>query len=292
MINKKARSFLLLIPFLLVTMLVITAIVNILVQSLGYMPVFDLHEITLKYYREVLARADVRRSLLVSLHVSLWSSLIAAFFGTVICAALVRSGRLQGGMLYTVRLPILVPHTVVAIFAVSLLSQTGLFARAAYALGLIRDYTDFPALLYGTGYGGVILAYIWKEAPFIAYFTLALMASVSSTLGEAAGNLGASPLKSFFHITLPLSLPAIAKGFLIVFVFSFGGYELPMLLGATLPKAFPVYTYIEFLKPDFKLRPYAMAMNGITLMLSLLMTLLYAVLMHRLLKKIGGDYER
>ena len=80
--------------------------------------------------------------------------------------------------------------------------------------------------------------------------------------------------------------------FLIVFVFSFGGYELPMLLGATLPKAFPVYTYIEFLKPDFKLRPYAMAMNGITLMLSLLMTLLYAVLMHRLLKKIGGDYER
>ena len=206
--------------------------------------------------------------------------------------AMVRSGRLQGGMLYTVRLPILVPHTVVAIFAVSLLSQTGLFARAAYALGLIRDYTDFPALLYGTGYGGVILAYIWKEAPFIAYFTLALMASVSSTLGEAAGNLGASPLKSFLHITLPLSLPAIAKGFLIVFVFSFGGYELPMLLGATLPKAFPVYTYIEFLKPDFKLRPYAMAMNGITLMLSLLMTLLYAVLMHRLLKKIGGDYER
>ena len=292
MINKKVRSFLLLIPFLLVTMLVITAIVNILVQSLGYMPVFNLHEITLKYYREVLARADVRRSLLVSLHVSLWSSLIAAFFGTVICAALVRSGRLQGGMLYTVRLPILVPHTVVAIFAVSLLSQTGLFARAAYALGLIRDYTDFPALLYGTGYGGVILAYIWKEAPFIAYFTLALMASVSSTLGEAAGNLGASPLKSFLHITLPLSLPAIAKGFLIVFVFSFGGYELPMLLGATLPKAFPVYTYIEFLKPDFKLRPYAMAMNGITLMLSLLMTLLYAVLMHRLLKKIGGDYER
>ena len=292
MINRRIKPVLLLIPFTLVTLLVVTAIVNILVQSLGYMPVFDLHDITLKYYREVLAREDVRRSVLVSLRVSLWSSLIAAFSGTLICAALVHLKKTRGGMMYAVRLPILVPHTVVTFFAIALLAQTGLFARAGYALGIIRDYTDFPALLYGTGYGGVILAYIWKEAPFIAYFTVALMASFSSTLGEAAGNLGASPIKSFMHITLPLSLPAIARGFLIVFVFSFGGYELPMLLGATLPKAFPVYTYIEFLKPDFKLRPYAMAMNGITLMLSLLMTLLYAVLMHRLLKRLGGDYEK
>ena len=74
---------------MLVTLLVVTAIVNILVQSLGYMPVFDLHDITLKYYKEVLARADVRQSILVSLHVSLWSSVIAALFGTLICAALV-----------------------------------------------------------------------------------------------------------------------------------------------------------------------------------------------------------
>ena len=117
------------------------------------------------------------------------------------------------------------------------------------------------------------------------------MSSVSSTLGEASENLGASPLRSFFNITLPLSLPAIARGFLIVFVFAFGGYELPMLLGATIPKAFPVYTYIDFIKPDFKLRPYAMAMNGITLLLSLLMAVIYAVAMSRMIKRLGGDYE-
>ena len=64
-----------------------------------------------------------------------------------------------------------------------------------------------------------------------------------------------------------------------------------MLLGATLPIAFPVYTYIEFLKPDFKLRPYAMAMNGITLILSLMMALIYAICMKRLMKKLGGGYE-
>lgn len=282
----------LIIPFVLVTILVLTAIVNILVQSLGYMPVFDLYEVTLKYYIEELKRPEVLRSIGVSLHIAFFSSVSAAVLGTLICAALVRTGKTKGGMLYTVRLPILVPHTVVAVFTVALLAQTGLFARIAYALGIISDYTEFPGFLYGTGYWGVIAAYIWKEAPFIAYFTLALMSNISETLGEAAENLGASPVRSFFHITLPLSMPAIARGFLIVFVYAFGGYELPMLLGATVPKAFPVYTYIEFLKPDFKLRPYAMAMNGITLILSLLMAVLYAAAMNRMLRKIGGDYEK
>ena len=284
-------SVLLLTPFLMVTALVLIAIMNIMIQSLGYMPVFDLYDVTLKYYMEVLRKPEVLHSLGVSLKVSLTSSFFAAAAGTLICAALVRTHKTRGSMLYTVRLPILVPHTVVALFTVAMLSQTGIFARAAYAGGKISDYTEFPSVLYGTGYFGVIIAYIWKEAPFIAYFSLALMSGVSETLGEAAENLGATPLKSFMHITLPLSLPAIAKGFLIVLVFSFGGYELPLLLGATLPKAFPVYTYIEFLKPDFKLRPYAMAMNGITLILSLMMALIYAVCMRRLMKKLGGGYE-
>lgn len=283
---------LLIIPFAMVTALVLIAIVNILVQSLGYMPVFDLYDVTLKYYIESLKRPEVLQSIGVSLRIALFSSVAAAVIGTSICAAMVKLGKTRGPVMYIVRLPILVPHTVVAVFTVALLSETGLFARAAFALGLISDYPEFPNLLYGTGYWGVILAYIWKEAPFIAFFSLALMSSVSSTLGEAAENLGATPLKSFFDITLPLSLPAIARSFLIVFIFAFGGYELPMLLGATIPKAFPVYTYIDFIKPDFKLRPYAMAMNGITLILSLLMAVLYFILMHRMLRKIGGDYEQ
>ena len=281
----------LIIPFALVTLLVLAAIFNIIIQSMGYMPVFGLYDFTPGYYVEVLKRSEVLSSLAVSLKIAFVSSVVSAVLGTLICAALVRTGKDKGIMLYTVRLPILVPHTVVAVFTVALMAQTGIFARIAYALGIIGDYTEFPNVLYGSGYFGAILAYIWKEAPFIAFFSLALMASVSHTLGEAAENLGASSLKSFFHITLPLSMPAVMRSFIIVFIYAFGGYELPMLLGATLPKAFPVYTYIEFMKPDFKLRPYAMAMNGITLILSLAMALIYAFMMHRLMRRLGGGYD-
>ena len=198
--RSKTAPVLLLAPFMLETALVLKAVFNVIVQSLGYIPVFGLHDITLKYYAEALKRPEVIQSLFVSLRISFVSGIFAAAAGTLICAALVRLGRTKGGAVHIVRLPILVPHTVVALFTVALLSQTGLFARIAYAGGIIGDYTEFPSVLYGTGYAGVILAYIWKEAPFIAYFSLALMAGINGTLGEAAENLGATPLRSFFVV--------------------------------------------------------------------------------------------
>ena len=286
--NRRVIPFLLLIPFMLVTAAVIAAVINVMVQGLGYIKAFGLTDFTLDYYKEVLRRPDFAASLLVSLRIAVFSSVIASVLGTVICAALIRCRQASGGMLTVVRLPILVPHAVVAVFTVALLSQTGIIPRILYALGLLHNYNRFPDLLYGTSYTGAILAYIWKESPFVAYFTLALMKSVGETLGEAAENLGASPLRSFLDITLPMSMPAIAQAFLMIFIFAFGGYEVPLLLGATKPKAFPVATYIEFQAPNLKDRPYAMAMNGITLILSVVMALIYAVLMHRLLKKRGG----
>ena len=193
----------------------------------------------------------------------------------------------KGADIYAVRVPILVPHAVVAVFVVQILGQTGLLARLGFWLGLPEDFDQFPQLLYTLRYFGTILACLWKEIPFVAYFVLAFMASVSDSLGEAAENLGADPLRSFFEVTLPLSLPAIAKAFLIIFIFAFGGYELPLLPGATLPKALSVQTYLAYMSPDLLQRPLAMAMNG-TMLLSMGMSVLYALVVVAVNRKIGG----
>ena len=284
--KSKLTPWLLLAPFLAVTVLVIISVWNVLVQSLGLIPVFGLTEPTMEYYRQVLTDETFLSSLAVSLKIALWSAVLATALGVLVCAALVSCRK--GGIVHVVRLPILVPHTVVALFVITICSQTGLIARAGAALGLIADSTEFPQLLFSENYVGVILAYLWKEIPFVAYFVLALMSGVSSTLGEAAENLGASPLKSFFQITLPLSLPAITKAFLIIFIFAFGGYELPLILGATVPKALPVQAYLSYMDPNLLNRPYAMAMNGVILILSMTMAALYGVLTHRMCKRIGG----
>lgn len=286
--RKPRTAYLLLLPFLALMALVLWACGNVLAQSLGYVPAFGLTRLTFGYFAAALSRPEVLASIGVSLRIALISAVLAAGFGTLLCAALVGRGHTRGGFLTLVRLPILVPHTVAALFTVLVFSQTGLLARCAAALGLLTESSAFPQLLYTPGATGTILAYLWKEIPFVAYFSLALMASVSGTLGEAAQNLGASRARSFFTVTLPLSLPAILRAFLIIFLFAFGGYELPYLLGATLPKALPVYAYLSYMSPDLKQRPYAMAIFAIILLLSAAMAVLYLLLTRRLMKKLGG----
>lgn len=287
--RKRRTAFLLLLPLAGVTLLVTASCAGILAQSLGYIPAFGLETLTLDYYRAALAKPEFLSALLVSLRIALLSAAAAGVLGTALCAALVGLRRIGGRTLSLIRLPILIPHTVTALFMILILSQTGLLARWAWSFGLIPDAGHFPQLLYTAGYTGTILAYLWKEIPFVAYFTLALMAGVSETLGEAAENLGASPLKSFLSVTLPLSLPAVSKAFLIIFIFAFGGYELPLLLGATLPKALPVYAHLSYMSPELRQRPAAMALYGLLLLLSVSMAALYHALTQRLLQKIGGQ---
>lgn len=286
--KKKVHIFLLLLPFLGISALVCISVWNVAIQSLGYIPAFGLTNLTLRYYAEVFRNPDFVSSVWVSLKIALWSAVFACILGVPLSMALIKTHRAGGATLYAIRLPILVPHAVVAVFVVQILGQTGLLARLLFTLGLLEDYTQFPQLLYTPSYLGTVLAYLWKEIPFVAYFVLAFMSSISDTLGEAAENLGASPMRGFFEVTLPLSLNVIAKAFLIIFIFAFGGYELPLLLGSTLPKALSIQTYLSYMNPDLLQRPLAMAMNGTMLLLSAAMSFTYALVIIGLNRKIGG----
>ena len=286
--KKKVHILLLLLPFFGIMALMLVSVWNVAVQSLGYIPAFNLTKLTLRYYGEVFQNPDFAQSVWVSLKIALWSAVFACVLGVALSMALIKTRKAKGGTLYAIRLPILVPHAVVALFVVQICGQTGLLARMGYALGLLEDYNRFPQLLYTPSYLGTILAYLWKEIPFVAYFVLAFMSSISETLGEAAENLGASPIRSFFEVTLPLSLRVISKAFLIIFIFAFGGYELPLLLGSTLPKALSVQTYLAYMNPDLLQRPLAMAMNGTMLLLSAAVACLYAFAVTRINRRIGG----
>lgn len=286
--KKRITPFLLLLPFLILTGIVLVSVFNVAVQSLGYIPAFGLTEPTLAYYLQVFRQQDFVESVWVSIRIALWSAVISVILGVLLAMALIRCRKDRGGLLYAVRLPILVPHAVVAVFVIQILSQTGLAARVFYHLGWLADPSGFPRLLYTPSYLGTILAYLWKEIPFVAYFVLAFLASISETLGEAAENLGASALRSFWEVTLPLSIPVISRAGLIIFIFAFGGYELPLLLGSTLPKALAVQTHLTYMSPDLLQRPLAMAMNGVVLLLSAGMALVYSLVVYRLNRRIGG----
>lgn len=284
--NKKT-PYILIMPIVLLGVIFMFGVINGIVQGFGYIPAFNLNDVTLNYYKEILADPTFLDSLKVSLQISIISSVLAMALGTILTTALVYTGHTEGRILQVIKLAIIIPHTIVALFSISILSQNGLFARVCYKLGLINVQGDFPLLLYTKNNFGIILSYIWKEVPFVAYFSLALMSGINKTLGEASENLGASKFKTFFNIVLPLSMPAIRKAFLIILTFSFGAYDLPFLLGATVPKALPVQAHIEYVHPDLRHRPYAMAMNGLILAVTWIMAGIYYLITKK--NKITGD---
>lgn len=285
--KKKITPYILLVPQLILGAIFIIGLGTGIIQSLGVIPAFGLTEPTLKYYKEILTRPDILQSLKYSLYIAFVSAFFATFIGTVLCAVLVNLKQVKGKVMRVVQIPIIVPHVIVALFVINILSQNGILARIGVQLGLITDQQQFPLFLYDSHGIGVILAYLWKEIPFIVYFVIALMANISASLGEAAVNLGANRVQVFWKVTLPLCMNTILSGFLIIFVFALGAYELPFILGATLPRALPVLAYIEYSKPDLLARPYAMAINGLIIVVSCLVAVVYYMLLRRSTKKLA-----
>lgn len=287
--KRKLAPYVLLAPQIVLTILFMIGLGAGITQSLGVIPAFGLKEPTLRYYKEIFLKPDMVESIVYSLKTAFISAFVAAVVGTALCGVCVAGGRTKGLFMRILQLPVAVPHVVTALFVVSLFSQNGIMARVACSLGFIEAQQEFPMLIYDRYGIGVILAYLWKEIPFIIYFVIALMANINDRLGEAAINLGASRLTAFCRVTLPLCRDTILSGFLILFVFTLGAYELPFLLGATKPKALPVLAYQQYIHPDLRNRPYAMALNGVIIVISLVSAAAYFWLMNRQTRRLAGE---
>lgn len=273
--KDKLMPYLLLSPFFCLMLIFCAGMINGVLQSLGYLPSFDLNTLTLKYYAEVFANPVMLQSIGYSLWIAAVSSVVASVLGTVLCFLIVSTGKAKSSFASLMKLPILIPPLIVAVFMISIFSQTGIVARVFFQLGLISSPEHFPALLFHPNGIGVILGYLWKEIPFVCYFVMTMMGNITETLEQTAMGLGATRWKSFLYITLPLCKPTILNSFFIIFAFSFGAFELPFLLGATLPKALPVMAHLEYTHPDLLHRPYAMVLNTVMMAICFFVSILY-----------------
>jgi spermidine/putrescine transport system permease protein len=75
----------------------------------------------------------------------------------------------------------------------------------------------------------VTLTYIF--IPFMVMPIYTALEKIPTNLSEASADLGMGPLRSFWHVTLPLSLPGVAAGFTLTFCLSFGDFIAPFLVG-------------------------------------------------------------
>ena len=108
-----------------------------------------------------------------------------------------------------------------------ILRDTGLINSTLQGWGLI----DQPLDLYQTT-TGVLLGMTQILLPFMVLPLFTTMARIDPELTKAAANLGASPTRAFLRVFLPLSIPGVLAGSLLVFVLALGFYITPALLGS------------------------------------------------------------
>jgi spermidine/putrescine transport system permease protein len=110
---------------------------------------------------------------------------------------------------------------------VAILSERGVLNRALLAIGIV----DHPLKLLYNEFA-VVIGLVHVLVPFMVLPIYATLEKLDRRLIEAAGNLGSSPLRAFWEVILPLSLPGVAAGSLLTFILSFGSYITPALLGS------------------------------------------------------------
>ncbi len=120
-----------------------------------------------------------------------------------------------------------------------------LFGRAGLVTSFFEDAFGI-ALPSIYGKLGIILVFTFKLFPYVYLYTSGAMGSIDSSLEEAAENLGSSRLRRLFTVTLPVIIPSIAAGAIMVFMTSLADFGTPMLLGEGY-MVLPVLVYNEYM---------------------------------------------
>jgi putative spermidine/putrescine transport system permease protein len=230
-----------------------------LLQGLGYFPGIGEQAFTLEHFSNVLSDPDFLLSLGLTFYVSITSTTTAVVISIGLALVLMMLSERMRWVHFIFQIPLVVPHLVVAIAVVFLLSPTGWFSRIVQAFGLIETSSAFP-LLTNDRFGiGIIAAYVWKEIPFITLMIFSVLRNAGVDLLDVGKTLHASRWQRFRYIILPMIFPSLLASSLIVFAYTFGAFEVPFLLGQTYPMLLPVWAYKNYSDVDLLARPEGIA---------------------------------
>ena len=166
-------------------------------------------------------------SYLKSIKIAFISTLICLLIGYPMAYGIARAKpRTRNILLMLVILPFWTSFLLRVYAWIGLLGKNGLVNSLLLKIGLIESpiqflYTDAAVYL------GIVYTYI----PFMILPLYATLQKMDMDLRDAAADLGATPWQSFINITLPLSMPGIIAGCMLVFIPAIGEYVIPSLLG-------------------------------------------------------------
>lgn len=217
-----------------------------------------------------------------TIRIGLWTTAAALLIGYPLAHLMARARSRTGHalLLMAVLAPMLTGIVVRTFAWMALLSDRGVINQLLQAMGL----TSAPVqLMYNET--GIVVGLVHIYVPFMVLTLTGVIGRIDERLEQAAENLGASPVRAFLEVTLPLSLPGILAGSLLVFALAISAYVTPILMGGFQVMTLPILIYQQ-ISANFNIG-FAAALGMVLLVISLALVIGY----NRVLGLISGQRD-
>ena len=275
-----------LVPFAIVIKISLS---DVVMARPPYTPAFDwaggidailvaLSELDLENYLWILEDDLYWKSYLSSMRIAGLSTLLSLLVAFPLAYGMARAPRRYRTTLVMLLILPFWTSFLIRVYAwIGILKKEGLLNFLLTGLGLIED----PLIIHNTNvavYIGIVYSYL----PFMALPIYASLERLDSDLLEAAADLGATPIRAFWQITLPLAMPGVIAGCFLVFIPAVGEFVIPDLLGGSETLMIGKTLWVEF----FSNRDWPVASAVAVLLLLLLVVPI--VLFQRHQERTGG----
>lgn len=179
---------------------------------------------SLKWYAELFRDRDIREALINSLILAALSVTCSVIIGTMGALGMhQKKSRVNEALAYVSMIPIMIPEIILGMVFLSVFSLMGL------PFGMVT----------------LVIAHTTFCVPYIYSVVKARLVGMDKSLEEAALDLGASPVRVFFDVTLPLILPAIFSGAMLAFAMSFDDVVISIFVTGPKVNTLPVKIYTK-----------------------------------------------
>lgn len=179
---------------------------------------------SLKWYVELFRQRDIMEALLHSIVLALLSGMLAVVIGTLAAVGMSKTTcRFNSVISYLSTLPLMIPEIILGMVFLALFSLMGL------PFGMLT----------------LVIAHTAFCIPYIFIMVSARLIGMDKSLEEAARDLGASQIRVFFDIILPLIMPAIVSGELLAFAMSFDDVVISIFVTGPRVNLLPIKIYTK-----------------------------------------------
>ena len=184
---------------------------------------------SLRWYSALWQNEQIIDGVLLSLRIAFVSATFATLLGTLAALAMTRAGRFRGRTVFSGMLaaPLVMPEVIPGI------SLLMLFVS-------LQELVGWPG---GRGANTITIAHITFSLAYVAILVQSRLAAMDQSMEEAAMDLGCSPMRVTFDITLPLIAPAMLSGWLLAFTLSLDDLVIASFVSGPESSTLPMIIY-------------------------------------------------